>query len=65
MNRGLIIRPDVIINSAVVPITQATPKVIKIIAPTDSCFHEIIKITNKISEGILCINNPKTVPQKP
>ena len=39
------------------------PPIANAIAPTNSCFQEIIKTTSRISEGILCINNPKTVCQ--
>jgi hypothetical protein len=33
--------------------------------PTISYFQDISRTNNKINVGILCINNPNTVPQKP
>lgn len=36
----------------------------KVIAPTISCFHDIIKTIDKIMDGILCINKPINVCQK-
>jgi hypothetical protein len=41
------------------------PAKIKATPPTISCFQDINTIINKINTGILCINNPNTVPQKP
>lgn len=42
-----------------------SPARIKAIPPTISCFQEITKITNKMSDGILCMNNPAIVCQNP
>ncbi len=41
-----------------------SPARIKAIPPTISYFHEIIRIIVRIIEGILCMNNPRIVPQK-
>jgi len=40
------------------------PARINAIPPTISYFHDIIKTTNKIITGILCMNNPINVCQK-
>ena len=42
----------------------AKPARMKTIPPTISCFQEIIRTINKTKTGILCMNNPRTVPQK-
>jgi len=42
-----------------------SPARIKAIPPTISYFQEIIRTTNKISDGILCITNPRIVCQNP
>lgn len=47
-----------VISAAMVPAKQATPSIIKIIAPTRLCFQEIAKMDNKISDGRLCIKSP-------
>ena len=39
------------------------PAKIKIIPPTISCFHDIIKIINKNNAGMLCINKPSAICQ--
>ena len=39
------------------------PAMAKVIAPTISCFQEIIKRIVKIKTGILCMNNPKIICQ--
>lgn len=41
------------------------PAKMKAIPPTISCFQEIIKIIIRANDGMLCINNPTIVPQKP
>ncbi|MFH0888236.1 MAG: hypothetical protein V1871_03410 [Planctomycetota bacterium] len=40
------------------------PAKINVIAPTNSYFQDMIKITSKINAGILCINKPSAVSQK-
>ncbi len=61
---GLINPTDDIDSATMVPITQATPRVKKIIPPTKSFFQDIIKITNKTRDGRLCINNPINISLK-
>lgn len=58
----LIIPPDD--NATIIPITQATPRAIKVMAPNKSCFQHIVSIINKISDGMLCINNPINISLK-
>ena len=41
------------------------PAKIKATPPTISRLHDTIRTTNRISVGMLCINKPATVPQKP
>jgi hypothetical protein len=55
---------DIIIPIIFIPLYKS-PARIKTIPPTISCFQDINKTINKINTGILCINNPSTVPQKP
>jgi len=45
--------------------TYKTPAKIKAMPPTISCFQDINRTINKISAGILCMNNPRIVSQKP
>jgi hypothetical protein len=42
----------------------AKPARMKTTPPTISYFQEIIRTINKTKTGILCMNNPRTVPQK-
>jgi hypothetical protein len=64
INIGLIFPKDDIISAIMVPTTQAIPIIIKKIPPIKSCFQDIIKIKSKISDGILCINNPINISLK-
>lgn len=61
---GLIVLSDDIDNATMVPPTQATPMVIKIMAPIKLCFQDIIKIISKTSDGRLCIKNPINISPK-
>lgn len=40
------------------------PANMKTIPPTISRFHDIMRTASKMSAGILCMNNPKTICQK-
>ena len=57
---------DIIILVILIPLYNSPAK-IKAIPPTISYsyFQDIIRTINKTSAGILCINNPKIVPQNP
>ena len=57
-----LIGSDVTASIMHVPLYNS-PARIKTIPPTISCFQDISKTINKTSEGILCINNPRIVPQ--
>ena len=45
--------------------TYNVPAKVKMTPPTISCFQDINRTINKINTGILCINNPNIVSQKP
>lgn len=61
MNIGFIAVTGTIANEIIIPTTHAIPKIIKIIAPTKSCFQEIPNIINNIIDGKLCKNNAKII----
>jgi hypothetical protein len=52
-------------NVTIAAIIPAIPRIPNIIAPTNSCLEDIIKITNKIIDGRLCINKAKAHIKKP
>lgn len=56
-------KPVEIIFFKINPIYK-NPAKMKAIPPTISCFQDIIKITSRIRDGRLCINNPIIVSQK-
>jgi len=55
---------DIITLTILIPVYNS-PARTKAIAPTNSCFQEIIKTTSRIIDGMLCINKPSIVPQNP
>lgn len=58
ISMGLIAPPDDITNATTVSTAQAMPTVMKTTAPITLYFHDMSSISNKTSDGILCINNP-------
>lgn len=63
---GFIIPPSFDARNRVIIVTipEATPRKVKMIPPTNSWFHDMIRIANKMNEGMLCTNRPTTVFQK-